>query len=434
LTESDQEAPAAEGSLAHFRGWIPTVSGRLSFSVFGNTTFPSATTRANIADPDHRFFLAYQRHDLSDAIIPFIAGHNGRCVLLVLAHTEDDAAGTQFYLQGRAFIFFDLKRWESILSGQIRQHADYMELYATETRITLYDHVFTRHVDLIDLCTKDASFYADIRISRRGTTDIVVPLPNATNSSVPQFPSNTIRFDNFLHRLAAQLFFFLKNIGHRHQHHEPGSDTIVDLHRILNGDDITWRQNTLYSMYRTVIEYKRNPHFATFNNALGIIAYATTFTELCYEEKPEIEGKNILPKYYGENTVKSIVSTQAGEIRKRDDKRRRLDILRTTLLGITALVVSYAGLVRLAKPLDVEPDPLLLGAITFALRHTFWTIAITAAIIVVVMWVLRVRDEDRQSASTQFIVRLLQPFRRVSVVAGLVILVILFVFSFFVYL
>ena len=37
-------------------------------------------------------------------------------------------------------------------------------------------------------------------------------------------------------------------------------------------------------MYRTVIEYKRNPHSSSFDDCIGIIAYANTFTELCKEE------------------------------------------------------------------------------------------------------------------------------------------------------
>src|ERR1700684_2563434 len=46
---------------SRFRGWLPTVSGRLSFTVFGHTLFPTRAITANPADPSFRCVTTYQR-------------------------------------------------------------------------------------------------------------------------------------------------------------------------------------------------------------------------------------------------------------------------------------------------------------------------------------------------------------------------------------
>ncbi len=353
----------------HFRGWIPTVSGRLSFSVFGHTLFPSRATCENVADPYHRYFTAYQQHDLSDVILPFkqtfsrfLLGRRGNCTLLVIARTEDELPHTQFYFSGLAFIFFDSNTWANRILPLLQEYNRHLSMFYSLTRATLHQHANSEFEKIIDICASHSSFFAEIKISRRGTTDIWVPVPNATAPDAPSLPTNEVRRATLLHGLAAQLFFFLKNLGHHHQHHDGATDTIVDIHEINNDDDLTWRRNTLYSMYRTVIEYKRNPHSATFNNCIGIIAYAETFFQLCLEEIPLAEGNpDLLPIYYGDNTTNSIRSTQAGVERQRSERSRRLDIVRTTLLTIIAISISFAGLVRLSpEDFHITPDPWLI--------------------------------------------------------------------------
>jgi hypothetical protein len=53
-------------SLTVYRGWIPTVSGQLSFQSIGNTVHPSPSVFSNATDKKTRFIIAYQKRWLLD--------------------------------------------------------------------------------------------------------------------------------------------------------------------------------------------------------------------------------------------------------------------------------------------------------------------------------------------------------------------------------
>jgi hypothetical protein len=58
----------------------------------------------------------------------------------------------------------------------------------------------------------------------------------------PTFPAGE-RGGHIEHILTAQLFFFLRDIGHRHQHHDPNTDTVVDLWKDNPNDPFDWNQS-----------------------------------------------------------------------------------------------------------------------------------------------------------------------------------------------
>lgn len=102
--------------------------------------------------------------------------------------------------------------------------------------------------------------------------------------------------------VASQIYFFVRDVCHVHQHHAPTSDTILDVVPIDEGDN-HWKRETLYSLYRWVIQQKRSKNPVAYVDAKGVLAYASAFTQMhCAEPFDRVK----LPNYLREATIESL--------------------------------------------------------------------------------------------------------------------------------
>ena len=83
-----------------------------------------------------------------------------------------------------------------------------------------------------------------------------------------------LRFEEIL---ARQIYYFAKDIAHRHYHHEETADNLLPLVAAPAGDDETWRRETLWSLARAVLEVRRRDQLSDYKGALGLLAYAAAF-------------------------------------------------------------------------------------------------------------------------------------------------------------
>ncbi|WP_429278042.1 hypothetical protein [Novosphingobium gossypii] len=84
--------------------------------------------------------------------------------------------------------------------------------------------------------------------------------------------------------LAAQAYYFIKDVVHDHTHHDATSDQITPLFRFDSSrkerdhsDEIAWRRETLWSLSREIERLNREGGLTDQRKALGIIAYAEAF-------------------------------------------------------------------------------------------------------------------------------------------------------------
>jgi hypothetical protein len=102
--------------------------------------------------------------------------------------------------------------------------------------------------------------------------------------------------------VASQIYFFVRDVCHVHQHHAPTSDTILDVVPHSVGEH-HWKRETLYSLYRWVIQQKRSKSPSAYVDAKGVLAYARAFTEKhCHSE----EHSKCLPQYLRDATIESL--------------------------------------------------------------------------------------------------------------------------------
>jgi hypothetical protein len=365
--------------VRRFRGWIPTVSGRLSFSVFGNTANPTQAFSANVADRETRYLASYQVRDTSDVLLParrifgpLLFKTDGQFCFAFYATTEDIEQNSQEYLIGKAFMFYGSSRAKEIVP-EIQVFQDYLRQFFHDNPNSLKSYCEDRFDLLMNYSEERCVFSADIRICRTGTTDIFIKWPLRPKPGAPQFPADAARLT---HMLAAQIFFFLKDLGHRHQHHDQKTDTIVDLYEIDTDDDTGWRRSTLYNIYRKVIIYKRDPHISIFDHCLGLIAYADSFYKISLDEIGR-ESRKYLPKYYSKETIESIRSTQARAERQFANAQSRSDTIRNIILGVSGIFIGYMQLLQIIEyKIQMKPHWLIVKGVEFLMTAPLITVAI----------------------------------------------------------
>ena len=85
--------------------------------------------------------------------------------------------------------------------------------------------------------------------------------------------------------LAPQAYFFVKDITHLHYHHEPDSDQLLPLTRLMPvseatehaANELKWRRETLWGLARVVSQFRRRNTLYDFKKVLGVLAYADAF-------------------------------------------------------------------------------------------------------------------------------------------------------------
>jgi hypothetical protein len=120
--------------------------------------------------------------------------------------------------------------------------------------------------------------------------------------------------------IAAQFYYFVRDITHTHQHHHRETDTILSVQKSAN--DVDWRKNVLFSLYNHIIARKRAIDLIESVDSLGILAYARAFyttseTRLKLRDLWEIHKPNF-PTFTDEPLIASINAT----IRKLENEQR----------------------------------------------------------------------------------------------------------------
>jgi hypothetical protein len=294
-----------EAATAAWVGWIPTVSGHLSFSLIGGSGSTDEPPIVNGDKPglDGRVVLIQRRRRNRDfGYWSWVAANILRDTeqdYVLVAHTEagarpewdrqsnqinriPDARGC---LRGTVFWFpfrydDDLRNdLQSTLSDLNREanrveslHGDQKEnaLDAVENWVRTKLSSITEDVEGDDQVAQQVAFKFEFALYRTGEFRL-------------WYERNHVAVDE-LDGIARQVFYFLKDIAHTHSHHEPESDQIVHLARTKPGKYGTaadcesyWRNETQWGLSRVFEQLHRSTGIGAQRRALGMLAYADAF-------------------------------------------------------------------------------------------------------------------------------------------------------------
>ena len=158
-----------------FTGWVPTVGGRLSFSIIGQTTHPEPASFFNEAGQTKRFVFGYQHRNQSDAsffmgigpLLNLIRGVSGNFTFAMLASSCDVANDIDEPLVGRLFIFYKHQEVTAELKRALFKVQGSFGLERKEDclRIVFQD---TLTPNLIALYRKYGIYMLDMSLARSG--------------------------------------------------------------------------------------------------------------------------------------------------------------------------------------------------------------------------------------------------------------------------
>jgi hypothetical protein len=266
-----------------YAGWVPTANGRLSFRHIGESRNPTEAFYANVATKKHRVVLAFQRRNLSDvlfqSIIHYFCNIEDRFYFSVAATSEGDPAYSDQII-GRIYIYKSKDDWKvkgrSAIAARIKNIND-CRLSIASDRDQLIELEFLAARTALD-ATSD--IHVDFELQRTG--EIFVSSPRFLDQDLEYASTEyAVELDqDFAKWIADQCYFFLRDIAHRHQHHDPSSDTILILQK-RDKEGVEWRRNVVFSLHHYIIRSKRFADARTLHQAAGILAYCNSFLKIC---------------------------------------------------------------------------------------------------------------------------------------------------------
>ncbi|MDF3350038.1 hypothetical protein HKX17_07660 [Sulfitobacter sp. KE34] len=220
--------------------------------------------------------------------------------------------------------------------------------------------------------------------------------------------------------LANQIFYFLKDISHVHQHHDPKHDAITELTiRNPSKSSEQWIADTQHALYRAIIRYKRFRNEKALFRASGILAYANAFYT------SYVSGSTVSKTYHGDDLAESLSVTRA-EIQHFDQKRlSRIETFRNFFFALFGLVLSVSYLARLGNFPKVEVHPAVAWMAETLAAYPFHAVAITG--LASLFWAVAThRIDPANSEIVRWAIRCSQGFRlRYFMLSNIVITVLL---------
>ena len=286
-----------------FAAWVPTITGQLSFSLLGegvdDALAANGAATPSIGDANApRHVVVIQSRRTKDRPWPLWLQRAAKAEYVLIGKTRDatrpvidtDVHGTVTLQTEPDHV--------GVLEGRILVipfHADKKAGQAARRAIRGIRKLVTRAVEANQLgdtralaklgdtiqeliaraAHQDVSAVgANFSLYRTGEFRLAIDeeLPEVEDESAPAAPAD----EAFRLMIARQMYYFVKDVGHRHYHHDQSRDNLLPL-TLADGDDESWRRETLWSLARAVVSLRRGNRLAAHKHALGILAYADAF-------------------------------------------------------------------------------------------------------------------------------------------------------------
>lgn len=367
---------------------MPTVLGRLSFSAIGLTDHPAPCETANVADNYSRFIVSCQTRDTLDAIVPFkhkltkywigLEGHMffacvARCPVRGLSRL-DSLSGSLFVFHNEAMWFPEpdrIIRFAQKRLKEIDKHQSDLAYLAEHGTENLLDREFLGEYEKLTRNLQSlSSFSCSFELLRTGEIELSWSPDIPASPYAPRMPSG---IEGELTRLdvVAQLFYYIKDISHTHQHHNPRTDTVTTIYEALN-DEILWRIFTLYSIYKKIIQYKRVKDELAAVTSRGTLAYAQAFRSIC-EKSPRLDAEyktSALPDFDDSSLLISLDAAESEGRARREMRTTSWVILITVTIGFFGTVFALFSLLQFSdKKPSVPASDILVEAVELVLRY-----------------------------------------------------------------
>jgi len=186
-----------------YTGWVPTVTGNLSFSAIGVSKFPKKEYKCYRDIGDKKLTLVVQDRTTSDRIIPRKESPIGSFIFIALLISKKDTQHNEN--MGYVFVLptIDFWRFEYLIKG-----------FLSERLVDDFASHINSLVSALTTTEKAKKYVTETRVSLLRNGKLTIDVDDNVQEDIPG-------------TLANQVFYFVRDITHIHQHHEATSDTIL---------------------------------------------------------------------------------------------------------------------------------------------------------------------------------------------------------------
>ena len=202
---------------------------------------------------------------------------NGNFRFVFIGRVKQDINAIDLPLYGHLHLFRNLRYWRQNVEPGVKTCQDFISHY--QQNLTAQSALEKQVIEAIKLTSARLQNHADVscRIVLRRPGELILSHLTPKRSEFLEMQEDLRVYANvdISDIIAAQFYYFLRDISHTHQHHHRNTDTILSAYKSTN--DINWRKNVLFSLYNHIIARKRTASLSECVDALGILAYARAF-------------------------------------------------------------------------------------------------------------------------------------------------------------
>lgn len=362
-----------------YKGWIPTVSGKLSFSLIGESAGNSVAVSVNRADAQDRYVISYQNRFLSDSVMPrCLSGvfNSGSFNFVCIGKSSNEISVENDKLSGSLLIFNDNDDWNGAEIWIRHNQSRLASIDVSANKLSAKFESFFNF--LINDLQQAAAFWVNFTLARNGFVEIIIDETCNHGADKIKYPSNLVEKKRIEDTQAAQCFYFLRDMIHKHQHHSPSTDTILDLYR-SSVDDNQWICESLRVLYRKILDFKRLRKDEVYCSSIGLLTYAKSLRKISRDTFGDMAiicpGLEIADDLLEE----SIKAVQTATNNSTQFMLRRSDVIRTTMLGILGLLLAVTNVFKLTDipiPLQYGKDAIMYKSATWLINYPHLAISV----------------------------------------------------------
>lgn len=351
------------------QGWIPTTSGCLSFTLLGKSRFPTRSVGHTIGFERNLTGFWFQKRALSDSPLP-----QPLLRALLKIHSEFAFIGvgrtnTDNELEGDIFVFpvtfGGNASWRLVkrkFHGAVSQGLFLERLLAAEADSS--GAFWDEYVEgLRKPLACEALFMCRFKVSRSGIATLSPCDPEFRIGEYLALKMKWLESDELaldeatkkpivrlrFHYLLTQVFGFLKDNLHIHQHHDDNLESLSALHFTRYADEGCGNEEpcplvkTAHQLHRLILHYKRATQPTQHARIKGVVAYLRSLLLMIKAEDScvPVEQRNL---DYGLDNVLASVESKLEERRWVEEyKTRWINLVMIPTIGITAITTALVA-------------------------------------------------------------------------------------------
>lgn len=355
-----------------YRGWVPTVNGRLSFKLIGDTRYPREPDYVNSYDGAHQYVAALQSRQLSDVlfepVLGRILGYSGEFDCILCARSRRAPSSPDSKLIGKAYLFHRATFKRSGARHKFSAALGSMRRFYPGTTNT---QLKEEYIELSNTMARLCDLSVEVVLNRDGVITLHrVQWNNPTLARNTLDHSGEIDFD-FEHGIADQIYFFIRDLTHQHQHHGNDADTIITTHRVNSPQDLTWALEIMYSLYFHIITVKRKENPAEHVRALGILAYLQSYKNIIKRRSEKAGARLILPEFDDAASKESIKATKDYIDLRLNEQKKNSENHKSFLLWFVATAFTVVNFTVGFADKTIKPNENIAATANFLKENAY---------------------------------------------------------------